>query len=312
MNPYFLPVGLAAVYLALLLVVFLVLKPGRALDIQRRQPGFQGRPSALSTIAGSARGAIESGLKGSSGGLVSQSRLDAAGLKKQPSDYLLIAGVTVLLAGVIGFLLGGLLFALLTSSVASVGLVFTLRILTSRRQRRFDEQVPDTLRMLTGGMRAGHSLLRAVDAAAKECEAPMSEELARVVNETRIGRDLGESMFEVATRTSNEDFSWITQAIEIHREVGGDLAEVLDHVSETIRDRNQIRRQVRALSSEGRISALVLLALPVLMFVVVCLINPLYATTFTSTFPGFLMIAVAVIMMALGALWLNRLVKPKY
>ena len=84
----------------------------------------------------------------------------------------------------------------------------------------------------------------------------MTEELNRVVNETRIGRDLGESLDEVARRTDNEDFGWIARAVEIHREVGGDLAEVLDHVGETIRDRNQIRGQVRALSAEGRISAL--------------------------------------------------------
>ncbi len=96
---------------------------------------------------------------------------------------------------------------------------------------------------------------------------------------------------EVARRTDNEDFAWIARAIEIHREVGGDLAEVLDHVGETIRDRNQIRGQVKALSAEGRMSALVLMALPIVMFVGLTLFNPLYSRVFTSTLPGFLMIA---------------------
>ncbi|NYD76929.1 type II secretion system F family protein [Arthrobacter cupressi] len=304
--------GLVGVYLALLLVVLLVLKPSRTLDLQRRQPGIQARQSALTVLTDNAKGAIDSRIHSGSGGLLSQARLDAAGLKKQASDYILISSVVVLLAGVVGFLLAGLLFAILMCLVAMLGLFLTLKLLTYRRQSRFDEQVPDTLQMLTGGMRAGHSLLRAVDAAAKESESPMSEELTRIVNETRIGRDLGESMNEVAARTSNEDFTWITQAIEIHREVGGDLAEVLDHVGETIRDRNQIRRQVSALSAEGRVSALVLVALPVVMFVVLCFINPLYAQTFTSTFPGFVMIAVTVVMLTLGSLWLNRLIKPKY
>ena len=311
MNP-FLIAGLAAAYLALLLVVLLVLKPTRSLDIQRRQPGIQVRQSALTVITDSAKGAIESGLGRGYSGFLSRARLDAAGLKKQASDYLLIAGEAVLVAGAIGFVLSGLLFALLMCTTAVVGLVLTLKLLTARRQARFDEQVPDTLQMLTGGMRAGHSLLRAVDAAAKESESPMSEELSRVVNETRIGRDLGESMHEVSVRTSNEDFNWITQAIGIHRDVGGDLAEVLDHVGETIRDRNQIRRQVRALSAEGRVSAVVLLALPVIMFIILCLSNPLYATTYTSTLPGFILVAAAVVMLSLGALWLNRLIKPKF
>jgi tight adherence protein B len=140
----------------------------------------------------------------------------------------------------------------------------------------------------------------------------MADELSRVVNETRIGRDLGSSLNDVAQRTQSEDFAWVAQAIEIHREVGGDLAEVLDHVGETIRDRNQIRRQVRALSAEGRMSALVLLALPVVMFFALMLINPTYAQTFTSTVPGYLMIAASIVMLALGSVWLSRLVKPKY
>jgi tight adherence protein B len=166
--------------------------------------------------------------------------------------------------------------------------------------------------MLAGGMRAGHSLLRSLDAAAQESDAPMADELSRIVNETRIGRDLGESLRDVAERTSNEDFSWIAQAIEIHREVGGDLAEVLDHVGETIRDRNQIRRQVKALSAEGRVSAMVLISLPILLFIALQFINPVYAKTFSSTVPGYIMVATAAIMLSLGAFWLSRLIKPKY
>jgi tight adherence protein B len=132
------------------------------------------------------------------------------------------------------------------------------------------------------------------------------------VNETRIGRDLGESLDEVARRTDNEDFGWIARSVEIHREVGGDLAEVLDHVGETIRDRNQIRGQVRALSAEGRISALVLIALPVVMFIGLTLFNPLYSKVFMSTLPGYLMIAAVVVLLSVGSFWLSRLIKPKF
>jgi tight adherence protein B len=166
--------------------------------------------------------------------------------------------------------------------------------------------------MFSGGLRAGHSLLRAIDAAAQESEAPMSEELNRVVNETRIGRDLGESLDDVARRTDNEDVGWIARAVEIHREVGGDLAEVLDHVGDTIRDRNQIRGQVRALSAEGRVSAVVLMALPVVMFVGLTLFNPMYSKVFTSTLPGYFMIAATALLLIVGGFWLSRLIKPKF
>ena len=119
-------------------------------------------------------------------------------------------------------------------------------------------------------------------------------------------------MNDVAARTGSEDFGWITQAIEIHREVGGDLAEVLDHVGETIRDRNQIRRQVQALSAEGRMSAAVLMGLPIVLFFALIFINPQYASTFTSTVPGYLMLGVSALMLTAGGFWLSRLVKAKY
>jgi len=309
---FLLPAGLALVYLALSLVFLVVLKSRRTIDVQRRRPDMPHRDSILTTVTNSALGAIEDRIQPRSGSYLSRARLDAAGLKKQPADYVLLAGVVAVLAAVAGFALAGPFFALLLAVVAVVGLIALLNVLTSRREAKFDEQVPDTLQMLTGGMRAGHSLLRAVDAAAKESEQPMSEELGRIVNETRIGRDLRDSMNEVVVRTRNEDFGWIAQAIEIHREVGGDLAEVLDHVGETIRDRNRIRRQVRALSAEGRVSAIVLISLPIVMFIALLFINPRYAHTFTSTVPGYLMIAAAAVMLSLGAFWLSRLIKPKY
>ena len=221
---FLLPAGLALVYLALFLVFWVVLKSRRTIDLQRRRPDMPHRDSVLTTMTNSALGAIENRIQPRSGGFLSRARLDAAGLKRQPADYVLTAGVVVVLAAVTGFALAGPFFAILLAVVAVVGLVALLSLLTSRREAKFDEQVPDTLQMLTGGMRAGHSLLRAVDAAAKESEQPMSEELSRIVNETRIGRDLRDSMNEVVTRTRNEDFGWIAQAIEIHREVGGDLA----------------------------------------------------------------------------------------
>lgn len=311
-SPVVLGIGLGLLYGSLLLIVVVVLKSRRTIDLERRQPTLQSRQTTLAVITHSTKGMIESRIGVRPGGFLSQAALDAAGLKKQASDYVVISGVVVLSAGVLGVVLGGLFLGLFFCFLGTVGAFTALKLLTSRRRSKFEDQVPDTLQLLTGGMRAGHSLLRAVDAAAQECESPMAEELSRVVNETRIGRDLGGSLNDVALRTQSEDFAWISQAIEIHREVGGDLAEVLDHVGETIRDRNQVRRQVRALSAEGRMSAIVLLALPVVMFFALMLINPTYAKTFTTTLPGYLMIAASIVMLGLGSLWLSRLIKPKY
>jgi tight adherence protein B len=94
--------------------------------------------------------------------------------------------------------------------------------------------------------------------------------------------------------------------------VGGDLAEVLDHLGDTVRDRNQVRGQIQALSAEGRMSALVLMALPVVMFIGLTLFNEMYSRTFTSTLPGYLMIAAAAVLLTVGGFWLSRIIKPKF
>ncbi|TLM85470.1 type II secretion system protein F [Pseudarthrobacter sp. NamE2] len=304
--------GVLLIFAAVLVLFTVVLKPRHTIPLSRRRPDVAAATSRLTILTDTAVGAINKRLKGKKEFLISREKLERSGVKTEPANFLLMMGAGALSGSVLGFLFGGLFLGIVMLIVVPAGMLAYLSVLTARRKSRFDEQLPDTLQMLTGSMRAGHSLLRAIDASAKESEAPMSEELSRIVNETRIGRDLGESMMDVSARTGSEDFSWIAQAIEIHREVGGDLAEVLDHVGETIRDRNQIRRQVKALSAEGKMSAAVLMGLPVVLFFALIFINPQYSKTFTSTVPGYLMLGVAAVMLTAGGIWLSRLIKPKY
>lgn len=304
--------GLFLVYLSLALLFVFVWKGRAGVPLSRRRPDAVQYSSSLSRLTNQTVEALNRGLKKRPTGLFNREKLEQAGLNKEPGNYLLMAGSMTLVAAVLGFFLGGVGISILSLLVTPFLLYLVLNSLISRRRRKFDAQVPDTLQMFSGGLRAGHSLLRAIDAAAQENEGPMAEELSRVVNETRIGRDLGESLADVSQRTASEDFYWIAQAIEIHREVGGDLAEVLDHVGETIRDRNQIRGQVRALSAEGRISALVLMALPILMFIGLVTFNATYARVFTTTIIGFVMLGAAIALLSVGGLWLSRIIKPKY
>jgi tight adherence protein B len=305
-------VALVLLYLAIFLVFGVALRPNSGLPMSRRRPDVPVQTSSLTRLTDQAVGALNKGLRKRGTGLLTQDRLDECGLKKEPGDYLIMAGVITLTAAVVGFFLGGVFAAALLTLLTPLGLHLLLNALAARRRRRFDQQVPDTLQMFSGGLRAGHSLLRAVDAAGQESQPPMSEELGRIVNETRIGRDLGESLADVARRTQSEDFLSISQAIDIHREVGGDLAEVLDHLGDTVRDRNQVRGQIRALSAEGRMSAIVLMTLPVVMFIGLTFFNSMYARTFTASLPGYLMIAAAVVLLTAGGFWLSRIVKPKF
>jgi tight adherence protein B len=165
---------------------------------------------------------------------------------------------------------------------------------------------------MASSLRAGHSLLRAVDGVSQDAAAPMAEEFSRIINETRVGRDLGEALDEVAVRMASDDFLWVAQAISIHREVGGNLAEVLDAVGHTIRERNAIRRQVKALSAEGKLSAVVLMALPFGIIGFISASNPGYLSKFTESLLGYGMLAVSAVMLLAGAVWLKKTVTIRF
>ncbi len=190
-----------------------------------------------------------------------------------------------------------------------LGARFLLERRTEKRRAAFADQLDDTLSLVASGLRAGHSLPRAMDAVSHEAESPTAEEFARILNQNRLGRDLGEALQLSAERMHSDDLAWVAQAVAIHREVGGNLSEVLDHVGETIRERNQIRRQVATLSAEGRMSANVLIALPVLIAIVLAVMSPGYLLGFLTTPLGWLMIAASLVLFAIGVIWLRAVVK---
>ena len=183
-------------------------------------------------------------------------------MKMRPQDFVLLLIAGALAAGAVGVLLAGPLVGVLLAAAVPLAAKVVLGMLTSRRQRAFADQLEDSLQLMSSGLRAGHSLLQALDGVSQESHQPASEEFARIINETRVGRDMAQALDETAARMASKDFAWVAQAIAINRQVGGNLAEVLDTVGGTIRERGQIRRQVKALSAEGKLSAIVLMALP--------------------------------------------------
>lgn len=299
--------------LAALMSLFVVTLRGREsnIDLKRRRPGVAEEPSVLTRVASSASSFVDQNVSRNAG-FGSATSLEEAGLRIRQADYILLLGCIAITAGVIGFVLAGPILALLFVLLTPIAGSLFLNIKTANRRAKFESQLGDTIQMLSGGLRAGHSLLRAVDAVAKESDAPTSEEFARLVNETRLGRDLKESMTDSARRLRSEDFDWTAQAIEIHREVGGDLAEVLDHVGETIRERMQIKGQVKSLSAEGKLSAYILIALPVGIFLFLSFSNPGYLGVLYSSVLGWVMLGFAVVLLALGSFWLSRVVKIKF
>jgi tight adherence protein B len=265
-------------------------------------------PGALSRLATGLSGRLEQRRRPGPERKSLGQALESAGLRQKPGDFTILTGGAALGAAALGLVLSGPVLAIVAALGVPVLAKLVLGLLASRRRKAFADQLDDSLQLLAGSLRAGHSLLQGLDAVSREAEAPTSVEFARLINETRVGQDLGDALEAAAERMRCEDFVWVTQAIGIHREVGGDLAEVLATVSHTIRERNQIRRQVGALSAEGKLSALVLMALPVGVATFLFVSSPGYLAPFTSGFVGYGMLAVAGVMMLVGALWLRKVV----
>lgn len=238
--------------------------------------------------------------------------LEGAGKKIAAADFLVLVLAGALAGAALGLVLSGWVLAVLLSLAAPLIAKVALGVLSGRRRAAFSDQLDNTLQLMAGSLRAGHSLLRALDAVSREAEAPTTEEFSRILNETRVGRELGDSLDDTAARMSSEDFSWVAQAIAIHRDMGGDLSEVLDTVAHTIRERNQIRRQVKALSAEGRLSGIVLMLLPVGVSGFLMISNPSYLGNLTHSLLGWGMVVAALLLILVGGLWLRKVVSFKF
>ncbi|WP_427016409.1 type II secretion system F family protein [Pseudarthrobacter sp. P1] len=302
--------GFALCFGALLVALLVVFKPRRtAVPVGRRRPFGDTSKTALGSLTDSTVAVLDRTV---GGGPYSRSKLEDAGLRMPPSNFLIMVIAAAAVAGLVGLLLGGPGLAVVLAIVAPLVAWAYLALLADRRRVKFDEQLGDNLLLISGGLRAGHSVMSSIDAAAQEAETPSSEEFARIVNEVRIGRNLEASLADTAARMKSDDFAWIGQAIQINREVGGDLAEVLDHVGETIRERGQIKAQVKALSAEGRMSAIILLALPFGIGLMLMVANPKYLAVLTTNVVGWLMLGAGAIMMVIGSLWLRKIVQIKF
>lgn len=216
------------------------------------------------------------------------------------------------LSAVVGLLVGLFTQNLITGLVAGVVwillVMFALSWLGGREKRRFESQLPDTLTLIATSLRAGYSLLQAVEAVAAEAPNPTAREFGRAIAEARLGRPVVQALAGITNRTQSQDFEWAVMAIEIQREVGGNLAEVLQTVADTMLQRNRLRGEIRALTAEGRISAIVLGILPFGMAAFIWVSNPDYlATLFTNTF-GIIAVIVGLLLMVAGGIWLRRIV----
>ncbi|MGI9647947.1 MAG: type II secretion system F family protein [Acidimicrobiia bacterium] len=274
-----------------------------------QKAGAKAKRTPLSVIAESASSLAEDALNRGDRLQGVNAALERAGVALRPGEFLVLVASAALAAAAVGVILVGPWVGLLLAAV--VVMVFPMWLSGKARERSnlFNEQLGDTLQLMSASMRAGYGLLQAVDAVAEEAPSPTAEEFQRIKVETHLGRDLDDSLQAAASRVDSEDFRWVAEAIQIHRQIGGDLAEILDAVNETIRDRNRIRRRVKALSAEGRISAVILSLIPVVLGIVITIINPSYIGELPASTEGQFLLVGGAIAWVIAVFWMRRIVR---
>ncbi len=296
---------------ALVIALVLIARPNaRAVPLSRRRPAGYRRRSPVSGVAEAATRGVDRVLAGRS--LTLTERLDVAGVGLPASQLIVIVISAMFTALAFGLLLGLPVLGLALLVLIPLATVLYVNIRTDRRRKAFALQLDETSQMLAGSLRAGYSFPQAMAMVGREAASPTSEEFTRISNELRVGRPLSEAMEHTAHRMRSDDFSWISQAVAINREVGGNLADVLYGVSHTIRERAQLRRQVEALSAEGRLSAIVLIALPFGLTALLLVANPGYIQLLFTRPLGWAMLVAAAILLIVGSLWLRKTVQIRF
>jgi tight adherence protein B len=238
--------------------------------------------------------------------------LARADLKLKPGEYMLVMVLAGVVVGAVAWFIGGrsIIFGVLGAILG----VFFPRMYVGREQRRrlirFNDQLGDMLNLMVNGLRAGYSTMQAMEAVSKELPAPISDEFRRVVQEMQLGLPIEQALSNLLRRIPSDDLDLVITAINVQREVGGNLAEILDTISYTIRERVRIKGEIRVLTSQVMYSGRFLALMPVFLILILWVLNRDYIMTFfrpESSICGYIALAVAGLMIIAGYFVMNKI-----
>ncbi len=237
-------------------------------------------------------------------------QLERSGLSIEVSKFIFFHLVSIITAGLIGYifyqsLATAILLILTATFLPWLGLSF----LEEQRRKKFATQLPETLTLISSSLRAGFGFQQAVRAVVKETSPPTSTEFKKFLSEVELGLPLELALDNMADRLKSPNFNWVVMAVKIQREVGGNLSEVLENLAKTVREREQLQRQVKALTAEGRLSAWILTGLPFAISIFLFIVNPEYMSLIFKTKIGLMMLAAAVVLMTIGVIWMRKIVR---
>ena len=238
--------------------------------------------------------------------------LDAMYLTMTPSQILYLSFLSTLVVFVlVGLSTMKVTLGLIVGGIAFLGPVVTIRILKWRRDKKFGQQLVDALTSLGNGLRAGHSLPAAFEMLARESDNPMGQEMRLVTQEMRLGVTMDDALAHLLRRMPSEDLDILITSVSISREVGGNLAEVFDNISHTIRERHRIQGKVASLTAQGKLQGAIIAMLPVLIAIFLNAYSPELMEPMYTDWRGILMCIAVVAMEAIGVYMIWKIVSIK-
>jgi tight adherence protein B len=235
-------------------------------------------------------------------------QLQRADLKLRPSEYFMIQVGSAFLVALIVWLrfhaLAGWLLLVLGYLIPG----FYVKYRISQRLKKFNGQLGDTLTLLSNALKAGYSFAQAIDTVAKNAVAPIGDEFGRAVREMNLGGSPDEALGNITKRIASNDFDLVATAYSIHRTVGGNLAEILDNIAYTIRERVRIKGEIQTLTAQARASGTIITALPILLAAFMFFVTPTYFQPMFSSIIGWILIVIGAFMIFIGNLIIRRIV----
>lgn len=239
-------------------------------------------------------------------------KLIQASILMKPEEFIGASLISAILIGssfylVLKSIIAGLIFLIVGFIIPDL----ILRVKKTKRMVKINFELPEALNIISNGLRAGFSFTQAINVVTNEMEGPIAEEFNKMLKENLLGKSIEEALLNLSDRTDNEDLDMVITALIIQRQVGGNLAEVLDTISETIRERIKIKGDIKTLTAQGRISGVVISLLPLALGMVLRIISPGYIEVLFTTLMGNLLIAVSILLDFIGIFILIKLVDIK-
>jgi tight adherence protein B len=236
--------------------------------------------------------------------------IEQSGVATNPGAVVTMSLAAAAMTGILAFLFSRMFLVALIGAVIGFTLpIVWLRLKRNRRLRKFEEEFPEALDLLSRAIRAGHAFQTAMGMVADELKEPVGVEFKKSFDQQNYGLPLQEALNGLAERVPLMDVKFFITAVQIQRETGGNLAEILDNLAHVVRERFKILRQVRVHTAHGRFTGYVLLGLPAFLAVALMFINPEHMKTLFTVKMGQMMVMGAIVMQAIGFVWIKQVIK---